>query len=437
MKNEAGHRSIDKGLSKLGEVEGVNGTNVFPNTKILVVEKQGGIKEECYYIGNYEIYKIIGSLDNHERNTVKLTDDTKVFALLEKRTGENAVIRYQYDNHLGSACLELDANANIISYEEYHPFGTTSYRAGRSQTEVSLKRYKYCGKERDEETGLYYYGARYYASWLCRFVSVDPLQHEYPHYTPYQYAGNKPITYIDLDGQEPAKVDDDPPKNRDNTLRPADTIPDDECVEEIQELSFENNPVEYLNSLGIDIICADTDQIILTGDYIDFGNGNIHQTFGEVLIEEPRERTDTPWLDVAFKEHSDEITAQNNPERIVEYLRSTSLGPNHNGYLAWCAAFVNWSLKEAGIDGANSPGVSAWKNWGTKLDNPAYGAIAIWKDGSHVGFVVGENAEGKLVMLHGNWSKKVDLSTYGIDKSEIGSYVYPTGYKPNFNLQKY
>jgi RHS repeat-associated protein len=104
-----------------------------------------------------------------------------------------------------SACLELDQTAQIISYEEYHPFGTTSYRSGRTETEVSLKRYKYVGKERDEETGLYYYGARYYAAWICRFVSVDPLQFEYPYYTPYQYAGNKPISYIDLDGLEEAK----------------------------------------------------------------------------------------------------------------------------------------------------------------------------------------------------------------------------------------
>ncbi len=106
-----------------------------------------------------------------------------------------------------SACLELDQTSQIISYEEYHPFGTTSYHSGRTETEVSLKRYKYVGKERDEETGLYYYGARYYAAWICRFVSVDPLQFEYPYYTPYQYAGNKPISYIDLVGLEEAKKD--------------------------------------------------------------------------------------------------------------------------------------------------------------------------------------------------------------------------------------
>ena len=50
------------------------------------------------------------------------------------------------------------------------------------------------------QTGLYYYGFRYYAAWLCRFVSVDPLQFEYPQLTPYNYAGNKSVTHIDIDG---------------------------------------------------------------------------------------------------------------------------------------------------------------------------------------------------------------------------------------------
>jgi hypothetical protein len=64
------------------------------------------------------------------------------------------------------------------------------------------------------QTGLYYYGARYYSAWLGRFLSVDPLQHDYPYYTPYQYAGNKPVTYIDLDGLEEMNTNNsvDPPK---------------------------------------------------------------------------------------------------------------------------------------------------------------------------------------------------------------------------------
>ncbi|MCC6525740.1 MAG: hypothetical protein IT373_24040 [Polyangiaceae bacterium] len=58
-------------------------------------------------------------------------------------------------------------------FEEYHPFGTSSYRSFQS-SEVSAKRHRYTGKERDEETGLSYHGARYYATWLGRWTSADP-----------------------------------------------------------------------------------------------------------------------------------------------------------------------------------------------------------------------------------------------------------------------
>ncbi len=167
--------------------------------------------KERIYFSNFEIYRE-RSVDGEiitERLTNHIADGSRRIAMVDSLTIDRGqpiepvtTIRYQYDNHLGSACLELDERAEIISYEEYHPFGTTSYRSGRSLTETSLKRYKYVGKERDEETGLYYYGARYYAAWLCRFVSVDPIQFDYPELTPYQYASNRPVTMIDLDGLE-------------------------------------------------------------------------------------------------------------------------------------------------------------------------------------------------------------------------------------------
>ena len=69
--------------------------------------------------------------------------------------------------------LELDDQSNIITYEEYFPFGTTSYQAVASQTDLP-KRYRYTGKERDEENDLYYHGARYYAPWLGRWTACDP-----------------------------------------------------------------------------------------------------------------------------------------------------------------------------------------------------------------------------------------------------------------------
>ncbi len=108
-------------------------------------------------------------------------DDKQRIALVETRTLDTAgndqaprqLIRYQFGNHLGSASLELDEQAQIISYEEYAPYGSSTYQAVRSQTETA-KRYRYTGKERDEESGLYYHGARYYAPWLGRWASCDP-----------------------------------------------------------------------------------------------------------------------------------------------------------------------------------------------------------------------------------------------------------------------
>ena len=71
-----------------------------------------------------------------------------------------------------------------------------------SENVRSRNLYKYCGKERDEETGLYYFGARFYAAWICRFCSVDPLQHKFPNISSFAYCNNNPIKYIDPDGRE-------------------------------------------------------------------------------------------------------------------------------------------------------------------------------------------------------------------------------------------
>jgi len=100
----------------------------------------------------------------------------------------------QSGNHLGSSNLSVNTNGTLVNWEEYYPFGETSFGS------YAKKRYRFCCKEKDEESGLYYYGARYYSPWTCRFISVDPLAGDYPFYTAYQYAGKKPINFIDLDG---------------------------------------------------------------------------------------------------------------------------------------------------------------------------------------------------------------------------------------------
>jgi RHS repeat-associated protein len=172
-----------------------------------VIERQNGaIQKERIYLGGFEVYREYnGSGDNLtlERETLHIMDDKQRIALVETRTqGEDEaprqLTRYQLGNHLGSASLELDGEGQVISYEEYHPYGTSSYQAVRSQTETP-KRYRYTGMERDEETGLNYHGARYCAAWLGRWTSCDPIGIVYgPNL--YQYAGANPIYKVDPQG---------------------------------------------------------------------------------------------------------------------------------------------------------------------------------------------------------------------------------------------
>ena len=145
-----------------------------------------------------------GSSVTLERETLPVMDDKQRIAQVDTRTQgnddtPNRSLRFQLSNHLGSAGLDVDNQANLVSYEEYHPYGTSAYRAGRSTAEVGLKRYRYTGKEKDAETGLYYHGARYYASWLGRWTAADPIGIG-DGVNVYKYAGNRPTALIDKNG---------------------------------------------------------------------------------------------------------------------------------------------------------------------------------------------------------------------------------------------
>ncbi len=166
-------------------------------------------KQERVYLGGFEIYREYaadGETVTLERETLHLMDGGRRVAMVETRTlGDDGsaqrLTRYQLGNHLGSSTVELDGTGRVISYEEYYPYGATSYQAVDAALRAAAKRYRYTGKERDEETGLAYHGARYYAPWLGRWTSADPLGPAAGP-NPYAYVGNHPSTSHDPTGMQ-------------------------------------------------------------------------------------------------------------------------------------------------------------------------------------------------------------------------------------------
>jgi len=106
---------------------------------------------------------------------------------------------YGFDNQLGSVMLETDEHGQVASREEYYPFGGTALIASRNEVEVSFKTIRYSGKERDA-TGLYYYGYRYLAPWLCRWLNPDPAG-AVDGLNLFGFVGNNPVTKVDGDGR--------------------------------------------------------------------------------------------------------------------------------------------------------------------------------------------------------------------------------------------
>ena len=119
---------------------------------------------------------------------------------LESPTGTASDIYYYHTNHLGSTAFVTDQNQNVTQGFLYAPFGEITTEFNATFGSDIIPKYSFNAKELDEETGMYYYEARYYKPPV--FTSRDPMFEKYFWMTPYAYCANNPIKYVDPDGEK-------------------------------------------------------------------------------------------------------------------------------------------------------------------------------------------------------------------------------------------
>ena len=106
---------------------------------------------------------------------------------------------YYHPDHLGSSSYITNLDGEVVQHIEYVPFGEVFIE---ERNNIWNTPYLFNAKEFDEETGLYYYGARYYEPRLSLWISVDPNQEEHPNHSSFCFESNNPIKFIDEDGRD-------------------------------------------------------------------------------------------------------------------------------------------------------------------------------------------------------------------------------------------
>jgi RHS repeat-associated protein len=175
-----------------------------------LVRKQGGQVEASVYVdGLFEYQSVVQGGSRQANTTVHVMNDESRVAMV--RIGRpfsddtTPSVKYHLSDHLGSSNVVVGGAAatsdGFINREEYTPYGETGFGS------FARKRYRFSGKERDEESGLYYCEARYYSAWLARWDSTDPKGSiDGPNL--YAYTRGNPVKRRDPSGTEDVDFSD-------------------------------------------------------------------------------------------------------------------------------------------------------------------------------------------------------------------------------------
>lgn len=248
------------------------------------------------------------------------------------------------------------------------------------------------------------YGMRVYDPRAGRFMSVDPLTNKYPFYTPYQFTGNNPIQFIDLDGEEPALPghEGQVEKAPDYTTVTSPNLPKNQSWFTWMEKPFQlgtNSGVasgEWEKTLPPSVVTATIP--------------NKSSTIVKGIDGYPQNLIKSG---LRFDGVQEKLPDGSSNPVVLNFIHSVNNKKNiTNTDLPWCSCFMNYNTKESGIAGTDNAMALSWRKWGTPIPGPVVGSITtipIGDQGSgHVNVVVGI-VGNKLALLGGNQSDQVSV----------------------------
>lgn len=174
-----------------------------------VRNQQGHVTSTTYIDGIFEKHQVETNSSTSSNNVLHVMDDQARIALVRVGAALDSndispQVQYQLNDHVASSHIvvggELHNAADFVQREEYFPYGETSFGS------FGRKRYRYSGKERDEESGLSYYGARYFAPGFARWISCDPIGRSDDNNL-YQFSKWNSISLKDTTGLETDELD--------------------------------------------------------------------------------------------------------------------------------------------------------------------------------------------------------------------------------------
>jgi RHS repeat-associated protein len=191
-----------------------------------LVRRQGGLVDVTHYVGGFEHHRWESGASNYTH----IVDDKQRVAIVrvgpEYKDDRIPAVTYELSDHLGSTVATFDDAGALVNREEFLPYGETALGGYAS------KRYRFNGKERDEESGLMNFGMRYYAPWLARWMSPDPIGPS-AGLNPYEYVRSRPMNLRDKVG-----------------LAPDDPFPPDPSRSVADNLAMMSTPSVVLQSLA-------------------------------------------------------------------------------------------------------------------------------------------------------------------------------------------